>query len=123
VKHRRYQHYTWLNRFEVPDQADFVVLFGLYAPNERSGRKGSRSWWQSHTLVFSHAEIGHLMSNVKTRGGKPDKMFGFGFDSADQAYLTRGSETGEHIDYASHLFVRQTANIRAALGDNSGRDR
>ncbi|MEO8327979.1 MAG: hypothetical protein ABI618_19185, partial [Nitrospirota bacterium] len=30
VKHRRYQNYTWLNRFDVPKQADFVVLLGLY---------------------------------------------------------------------------------------------
>jgi hypothetical protein len=123
VKHRRYQHYTWLNRFDVPDQADFVVLFGLYAPDERSGRKVGRSWWQSHILVFSRLEMQQLMSSVKTRGGKPDKMFGFGFDSPDQAYLTRGNETGEHIDYAKHLFVRQTANIRMALDDDSGKAR
>jgi hypothetical protein len=116
VKYRRYQHYTWLNRFEVPDQADFVVLFGLYAPDERGGHKTNRRWWQSHILVFSHQEAARMLANIKTRGGKPDRMFGFGFDSPDQAYLTRGSETGEHIDYSAHLFTRQINHIRRVLG-------
>lgn len=116
VKHRRYQHYTWLNRFDVPEQADFVVLFGLYAPDERAGHKTNPSWWQSHVLVFSQKEAVTLLANVKTRGGKPDRMFGFGFDSSDQAYLTRGSETGEHVDYSAHLFTRQISHIRLALG-------
>lgn len=118
VKHRRYQHYTWLKRFDVPEQADFVVLFGLYAPDERSGHKTSRSWWQSHVLVFSHKEASELLANVKTRAGNPEKMFGFGFDSSNQAYLTRGSETGEHVDYSAHLFVRQISRICRALGDD-----
>lgn len=121
VKHRRYQHYTWLNRFDVPEQADFVVLFGLYAPDERGGHKTNRSWWQSHVLVFSHKEAATLLANVKTRGGKPDRMFGFGFDSSDQAYLTRGNETGEHVDYSAHLFTRQISHIRLALGHDHGR--
>jgi len=120
VKHRRYQHYTWLNRFDVPEQADFVVLFGLYAPDERAGHKTNRLWWKSHVLVFSHKEAAALLANVKTRGGKPDRMFGFGFDSSDQAYLTRGSETGEHVDYAAHLFTRQISRIRRALGHDDG---
>ena len=96
-----------------------MVLFGLYAPDERTGHKTNRSWWQSHILVFSNPEAALLLNNVKTRGGKPDRMFGFGFDSSDQAYLTRGSETGEHIDYSAHLFIRQINRIRRALGDDS----
>jgi hypothetical protein len=122
VKQRRYQHYTWLNSFAVPEQADFVVLFGLYPPDERAGHKTDRSWWQSHVLVFSHKEAAALLSKVKTRGGKPDRMFGFGFDSSDQAYLTRGSETGEHVDYSAHVFPRQIGHIRQALGDDHGKD-
>lgn len=116
VKNRRYRYYTWLNRFEVPEQADFVLLFGLYPSEEGLARKGGATWWQSHILVFSHAEMKKLMGSVRTRAGNPDKMFGFGFDSASQAYLTRGNETGEHVDYAAHLFTKQTATIRSALG-------
>jgi hypothetical protein len=116
VKYRRYQHYTWLNRFDVPEQADFIILFGLYPHDERKGHKMNRSWWQPHVLVFSHQEAADLLASVKTRSGKPDKMFGFGFDSANEAYLTRGSETGEHIDYSHHLFKRQISRIRRAIG-------
>lgn len=117
VKRRRYQHNTWLNRFDVPEQADFVVFFGLYASAERAGHKTNRSWWKSHVLVFSRDEAATLLANVKTRGGKPDRMFGFGFDSPDEAYLTRGSETGEHVSYSAHLFQRQISRIRRALGN------
>jgi hypothetical protein len=116
VKHRRYQHYTWLNRFDVPGQADFVVLFGLYAPAERGGHKTNRSWWESHILVFSNKEAATLLASVKTRGGKPDRMFGFGFDSSDEAWLTRGSETGEPVEYSAYLLKRQVGRIRRALG-------
>ena len=35
-----------------------------------------------------------MLANVKTRGGKPDRMFAFGFDSADQAYLIHASHIG-----------------------------
>jgi hypothetical protein len=117
-KYRRYQHYTWLNRFDVPERADFVIFFGLYPPDERAGRKTSPLWWQSHVLVFSHAEAAKLLTSVRTRGGKPDRMFGFGFDLPTQAYLTRGNETGEHVDYSAHLFSRQISRIRLALSDD-----
>jgi hypothetical protein len=116
VKHHRYQHYTWLNRFDVPEQADFVVLFGLYAPAERAGHKTNRSWWKSHVLVFSNKEAATLLASVKTRGGKPDRMFGFGFDSSDEAWLTRGSESGEPVEYSAHLLKRQIRRIHRALG-------
>ena len=97
-----------------------MVLFGLYAADERGGHKTNRKWWQSHILVFSHTEAARMLANIKTRGGKPDRMFGFGFDSPDQAYLTRGSETGEHIDYSLNLFTRQIHYIRRALGQHLG---
>lgn len=79
------------------------MFFGLYAPAERAGHKTNRSWWKSHVLVFSRDEAATLLANVKTRGGKPDRMFGFGFDSPDEAYLTRGSETGEYSSVARQL--------------------
>ncbi len=123
VKHRRYRHYTWLNSFKVPEQADFVVFFGLYPQDERNGNKTNRSWWQQHVLVFSHEEATNLLTSLRTRGGKPDSKFGFGFDSSDEAYLTRGSETGEHIDYSKYLFKHQVSSIRQALGHDYGNTR
>jgi hypothetical protein len=29
----RFRFYTWFNHFDVPDRADFVILFGMYAPD------------------------------------------------------------------------------------------
>ena len=107
-KRKRYQHLRWLNRFDVPEQADFVVLFGLYPPDDQSDVGLSKS----HVMVFSNADMATLIAGVGTGSG-----IGFGFNSADQAYLTGGTESGEHVDYAAHLFERQIAVIRAALGE------
>jgi hypothetical protein len=114
-KRRRYQHVTWTGRFEVRQQADFVVLFGLYPPDDQSGVGLSKS----HVMIFSNADMAALIASAETRDGNPDKLFGFGFYSADEAYLTGGSKTREHVDYSHHLFTNQTAGIRAALGEQS----
>ena len=38
---KRFRFYTWFNRFPVPDDADFLLLVGLYAPD--AGRTKSVS--------------------------------------------------------------------------------
>lgn len=112
---RRFRHYTWLNRFEVPVEADYVVLFGLYPSGDRSGRKVGDVWWKHHIMVFTRSEMRTFMASVKTRQGKPDRMFGFGFDTAHQAFLTRGSESRRREDFSQHLFVHRASQIRQAL--------
>ena len=39
----RYKYYTWFNRFDVPDRADFVILFGMYAPDLKGEKRGTTS--------------------------------------------------------------------------------
>src|SRR4051812_10177013 len=77
-KQKRCQHFRWLDRFEVPEQADFVVLFGLYSPDDQSGI----GMCKSHVMVFSRADMVTLIGGSQTRGG-----IGVAFDSADEAYL------------------------------------
>jgi hypothetical protein len=52
-----------------------------------------------------------FIADVKTRGGNPDKMFGFGFDDAARIILTRGDMSRSMQDYSSHLFENKRLEI------------
>lgn len=112
VKNRRFAYYTWFNRFDVPPQADFFILYGLYAPEQSSSKRVAKSWWQS---MCSNQEMTSFMENIKTKAGRPDRMFGFGFDHPKEVLLTRGSESGTQTDYSAQLFASQTKHIKDAL--------
>ena len=47
VKNRRFAYYTWFNCFDVSPQADYFILFGLYAPEQSTSKRVAKSWWQS----------------------------------------------------------------------------
>lgn len=118
VKNRRFAYYTWFNSFDVPPQADYFILFGLFAPEQSTSKRVAKSWWQSMCLVFSNEEMSEFMASIKTKTGKPDRMFGFGFDTPKEVLLTRGSESGTQTDYSSHLFASQLKAVRAALASS-----
>jgi len=118
VKNRRFAYYTWFNRFDVPPQADYFILFGLFAPEQSTSKKVAKSWWQAMCLVFSNKEMSEFMKNIKTKTGTQDRMFGFGFDTPKEILLTRGSETGTQTDYSAHLFALQLKAVRAALASS-----
>lgn len=103
----RYRYNTWFNRFDVPDNADLIVLCGLYAPDlAKTGRVDS-TWYQDCTLIFTQAEARELMENCKTVGGKPDRMFGFGFNDLSQVIMNRGDMTRSSKDYSKYLLERR----------------
>ncbi len=118
VKNRRFAYYTWFNCFDVSPQADYFILFGLYAPEQSTSKRVAKSWWQSMCLVFSNRQMSEFMANIKTKGGKPDRMFGFGFDTPKEVLLTRGSQSGTHTDYSSHLFASQLEGVKFALASS-----
>lgn len=108
---QRYRFYTWFNRFDPPDDADFIILFGMYAPDSGRTKKVSAKWYCDCSLVFTKKEMKRLMKSCLTVGGKPDKMFGFGFDSPKAVYLTRGDKKRKHKDYADHLLEKRVGII------------
>jgi len=112
---RKFRYSTWFKRFDVPQQADFVVLFGTYAPEPSRRKHVSPGWWRSLVLVFSQIEMHNFMAGVMTKSGKPDKMFGFGFDHEGEAFLTRGEQAREPRDLSAHLFSRKVDEIKTAL--------
>jgi len=109
----RFQFYTWFNRFNVPDRADFVILCGMYAPDTgRTARGSAKKWYKDCSLLFTKKEMRTFMENCKTVKGKPDRMFGFGFDDLSKVILTRGDMKRKNHDYTKHLLERRIAELK-----------
>lgn len=113
---RTFIHYTWLNRFAVQPEADFFVLIALYAPDPRTTR-GKTGLWKPHLLLYTNAEMSALIRSIKTKKtAAPDSKFGFGFNNASQAFLTRGNPHEQtHPDDTHRLLARRHADIAALL--------
>ncbi len=111
----RFTYYTWFNRFHVAREVDFYLLFGLYPPDEGRTKKSTASWWSAMVLLFSGAEMRHFVASVKTKGGKPDNMFGFGFNDPTAVFLTRGHRRLRAVDYTQHVLSNKLAEVKACL--------
>lgn len=99
-KVRTFKNYMWLNTFAVPEEADFFVLIGFYAASPTNTKKKA-GVWQPHMLLFTLPEMKELLGKIRQRkSNTPDKHYGFGFDSPDEAFLTRGHAETEHPDYS-----------------------
>jgi hypothetical protein len=112
---KEYRYNTWFNNFDVPAQADFIVLIALYPPDETRNSRRLGSWWAPVTLLFSHTEMSEFLSTVRTVGGKRDKMFGFGFNDARQIFQTRGDQFRRRLDYSSYLLDRRISDVQQFL--------
>jgi len=116
-KRKLFRFNTWYNTFEAPPEADFVFLVALY-PNEKARVvHGIDSWWSQLIMAFTHKEMREFLASVKTRAGKPDKMFGFGFDSPDHIEQSRGDQHRRYLDFTSHLLFRKIDEIKRFLGE------
>jgi hypothetical protein len=98
-----FQFYTWFRRFDVPEDADFILLFGMYAPDTGRTRPVTPKWYRDCTLLFTRDEMREFMESCRTVGGQPDQMFGFGFDEPTKVFLTRGDQKRGLKDYSSYL--------------------
>lgn len=112
---RRHAFHTWFNRFEVPDEADFILLFGQYAPDVNQTRKVGPQWYKDMTLLFTHREMKDFISNCRTVGGKQDRMFAFGFDDDSKIVQVRGDERRGRKDFTGHLLANRLHILRRQL--------
>ena len=112
---QRYRFHTWFNRFKVPKEADFFLLFGLYAPDASRTKRVGRHWYKDCTLLFTHKEMKAFMSSCRTRGGKQDRMFGFGFDDERRVVQTRGDKDRGFKDYTPFSLSRRISLLKNIL--------
>ena len=111
----RYKYYTWFNRFDVPARADFIILFGMYAPDLSRTRRISSKWYRDCSLLFTREEMCNFMKNCKTTKGKPNRMFGFGFHDLSSIILTRGDMSRAQKDFAAFLLDKRINKIKKRL--------
>jgi hypothetical protein len=116
----KFRFAIWFRGFRVPEEADFVILAALYPNITGKGGGTQASWWLPLLLVFTREEMSGVISSLRTRSGKPDKMFYFGFDSPEQVVQTRGAP--EDRDCTDFTFANRLPMLRAVLeGDTKTR--
>ena len=84
-----------------------MILFGMYAPELGQTTQVSAAWYKDCSLIFTRAEMREFMVNCKTVSGKPDRMFGFGFNDLSGIVLNRGDMNRSRKDYADYLLERR----------------
>jgi hypothetical protein len=112
---KKFSFYTWFNRFDVPEEADFILLFGMYAPDAGRTKPVTAKWYRDCTLLFTKEEMKQLMQNCLTVGGRPDKMFGFGFDGPSAVFQTRGDKDRSLKPFSDFLLDKRIDLIQEAL--------
>lgn len=115
----RFAHRTWFSRFPVPDEADFILLFGLYAPDRGRTKRVAATWYRDCTLLFTNAEMRTFMAKCLTVSGKPDRMFGFGFNKPDAVFQTRGDQYRMLTNFSNYLLHNRLDLLRNALGTST----
>jgi hypothetical protein len=116
VTTERFRFHTWFNRFDVPKEADFFLLFGMYAPDASRTKRIGPEWYRDCTLLFTQEEMKKFMSSCLTVGGTPDKMFGFGFSDESRVVQTRGDRDRRFRDFTRRLLDNRVHLLKRKLG-------
>ncbi len=112
---RPFRYDTWFNNFDCPLQADFFCLVALYPAVDSAQKRELGTWWAPQILLFSQVEMRRFLREVRTVAGKPDPMFGFGFNDPGEALQTRGDPARRHRDFSDHLLPRSLSRLRNFL--------
>lgn len=109
----KYRYSTWFNRFTPSQHADYFALIGLFPPTLAQTTKISSNWYSDCTLLFSYREMVELINNCVTVSGKPDSMFGFGFDDLSKIIYTRGDPLRSGRDFSGHTIDKKIHALKA----------
>lgn len=114
---RHFRFHTWFNTFEPSDHADFFLLMGMYAPDAAQTKRVGPQWYRDVTLLFTYADMKKFIDECITKGNKPEKMFGFGFNDDSEVIQTRGDAKRKYRDFTEHLLVKQLSILKQHLED------
>ncbi len=115
-KKEHFRFHTWFNRFDVPKEADFFLLFGMFAPDASRTKRVGVEWYRDCTLLFTQKEMKELMAKCRTVAGTPDKMFGFGFSDETRVVQTRGDRSRKFQNFTGRLLDNRGRVLKRALG-------
>ncbi|HBL40849.1 MAG TPA: hypothetical protein DDY98_04470 [Ruminococcaceae bacterium] len=86
--------YLWFNRFEIPPNADWIILTGTRVVHPEKWEEAGISdiYYKPIMLAFTKEEAVKFMGDVKQRTNpqKDDKMFGFCYNENGDIFQTRG---------------------------------
>ena len=109
----KYQGILWFKRFQVPENANWCILVGIYADfsNDITNARSKDTKWNTIMLAFTNKEMRKFMDEVKLKGNpeKEDKMFGFGFNGKSVINQTRGY--AEERDMTKYLIENRITEI------------
>lgn len=109
--------YLWFNRFDVPDNADWLILTGTRVIHPSAWKNAGIKdvSWDPIMLAFTRNEMSAFMNNVKQRKNptKDDKMFGFWYDEKGNIYQTRGCSVNREMN--AYLIENRIAEITASI--------
>ena len=110
-----YQYYSWLNYFDIKDNySDFYFVYMTYPLFDKNFRP--RAKWDRKILVFDQKEMVKLLGNVKTKAGKQERFFSFGFNvTDDKIYGARGFRHLDAPEFSANLLKNKLSDIRNRL--------
>jgi hypothetical protein len=112
---RQFIHTTWFNAFDVPPEPNWFILVGIYPQDQEHQKSQSATWWSTIMLAFTQNEMSEFMRTVRTRSGKVDKFFYFGFDNKKEIFQTRGREDGSNPSFTDKLLENRISELCNAL--------
>ena len=107
-----FQFASWLNHFGIKNNySDFYFIYMTYPLFDENFKPKAK--WDRKILVFNQKEMVKILDNVKTKSGKPEKFFSFGFN-ADGKKIT-GERGFSHLpkkNFAKNLLENKLDEIR-----------
>lgn len=110
-----HQYYSWLNYFEIKDNySDFYFIYMTYPSFDKNFTP--RAKWEVKILVFNQKEMVSLLSKVKTKAGKQEHFFSFGFDAqSDNVHGARGFTHLKKQEFSKNILEKKFTEISKKL--------
>ncbi len=107
-----YQYYSWFNNFDIKkNYSDYYFLYMIYPLFDKNFKP--RAKWDKKILVFSKDEMVKLLQNVKTKSGKRDSFFSFGFNMFDSKICgVRGFVNSDKKEFSRNLLEYKLGEIK-----------
>jgi len=115
TKSGEYQFYSWLNYFDIKDNySDFYFIYMTYPVLDKDLRPSAK--WERKILVFNQKEMAKILNNVKTKTGKQEKFFSFGFNAFDdKIHGARGFSHLKNQEFSKNLLENKILELRKKL--------
>jgi len=117
TKVSEFEYYMWLHNFKdgiKKKSADYYMIIGLYPVYSTEDKISSKNkFWREIILCYSEKEIIDFLSKIKTKQGKPEKFFGYGFTAKEDVFVTRGLDRNLNVN--KHLLQNKIEKMKKRL--------